>query len=306
MTKNPAEAKRALRRVLIVSKKTAYQMEVLDCQDEHQAKLLAEGNPAIARLEQAHRDHLASLAVIIERVRERGIELESVDRTEMPADMSKFDLIISVGGDGTFLGCSHVIRDVPVVGVNSAVGSSHGHWCVANKDTFGQVLDEIQAGSRSPLALMRLEVAVNGETLPTPVLNEVFIAHPSPAGTSRFLLVVGGKREEMRSSGILIGPGVGSTGWMRSAGGVVLPATSRQFQYLVREPSVWPGETRELLKGVLEASEEVKVVPIMAEGKVFIDGQHLSHDVKRGDEVVVGVHAHDLIAYLSADANAAY
>src|SRR5262249_40609666 len=154
--------------------------------------------------------------------------------------------------------------------------------------------------------LMRLEVSVNGETLSTPVLNEVFIAHPSPAGTSRFALAVGEKREEMRSSGILIGPGVGSTGWMRSAGGVVLPATSRQFQFPVREPSVWPGETRELLAGVLEAGEQVKVVPIMAEGKLFIDGQHLSRDIKRGDEVVVCVHAHDLVAYLSADANAAY
>src|SRR5262249_5291 len=153
MTKNPAEAKRALRRVLIVSKKTAYQMEVLDCQGEQQAKLLAEGNPAIARLEQAHRDHLASLAVIVERVRERGIESLSVDRTELPADMSQFDLVISVGGDGTFLGCSHVIADLPVLGVNSAVGSSHGHWCLANKDNFRQILDQIRAGSPSPLAL---------------------------------------------------------------------------------------------------------------------------------------------------------
>src|SRR5262249_43562730 len=161
--------------------------------DEHQAKLLVEGNPAIARLEQSHRDHLASLAVIIERVRECGIEFLSVDRTALPADVSQFDLVISVGGDGTFLGCSHVIADVPILGVNSAVGSSHGHWCLANKDNFGQILDEIQAGSRSPLALMRLEVSVNGETLPTPVLNEVFIAHPSPAGTSRFALTVGDK-----------------------------------------------------------------------------------------------------------------
>lgn len=306
MTQNLAEAKRPLRRVLIVWKKTAYQLEVLESADAHVAALLAEGNPSIAKLEKAHRDHLESLAAVTECVRERGIEFTSIDRTDLTSDIGDVDLIITVGGDGTFLGASHVVSDIPVLGVNSATGSSHGHWCLANKDNVGQVLDEIQAGSRAPLSLMRLEVVVNGETLPTPVLNEAFIAHPSPAGTSRFLLEVRGKREEMRSSGILVGPGVGSTGWVRSAGGAVLPATSRQFQFLVREPSVWPGESRDLLRGILETGDEVKFVPIMGEGKLFIDGQHLDHDIKRGDEVVVRVHPHDLLAYLSADVNAAY
>jgi NAD kinase len=102
--------------------------------------------------------------------------------------------------------------------------SSHGHWCLANRGNFPQVLDDILSGTRLPLPIMRLAVAVSGTVLAEPIVNEVCICDPSPAGTTRFQLEVRGVVEELRSSGILIGPGSGSTGWMRSAGGVILPA----------------------------------------------------------------------------------
>jgi NAD+ kinase len=305
-SKSITASSRPLRRVLIVSKKTTYQLEVLERSDPHLLKLMAEGNPSVMALESTHREHLATSAAMAEALFRRGIEFKSIDRSQLEEEGGKYDLVMTLGGDGTFLETSHLVMDVPILGVNSATMSSHGHWCLANRGNFPQVLDDILSGTRLPLPIMRLAVAVSGTVLAEPIVNEVCICDPSPAGTTRFQLEVRGVVEELRSSGILIGPGSGSTGWMRSAGGVILPATSQQFQFLVREPCVWPGESRQLLRGLLERHESIKLVPIMPEAKVFIDGKHISYDIERGDEVIVRASPHDLRAYLSPEANEGY
>lgn len=306
MVQNLPQARRPLRRVLIVSKKTTYQLEVLERSNPQLLKLMAEGNPSVMALESTHKEHLATSAELEEWLLRRGIEVKSIDRSQLQQETGRYDLVMTLGGDGTFLETSHLVTDVPILGVNSATISSHGHWCLANRGNFQQVLDDILSGTRLPLPIMRLEVAVNGAVLSEPIVNEVCICDPSPAGTTRFQLEVRGVVEELRSSGILVGPGSGSTGWMRSAGGVILPATSQQFQFLVREPCIWPGESRQLLRGLLDRHESIKLVPIMPEAKVFIDGKHISYDIKRGDEVIVRASRHDLNAYLSPEANQSY
>lgn len=295
-----------LQRVLVVVKKTTYQQEVVERKDPKALKMLAEGHKSVMQWRKTDDEHKDSLHALEEAFKALGIEYKLIDRSQLSTETNDYNLVISLGGDGTFLDTSHALTTTPLLGVNSAVSTSHGHWCLGRKDNLNQILAEISNGSRSPIAVMRLEISINGKALPIPVLNELFFGHACPAGTTRFFLEINGQQEELRSSGILIGSGAGSTGWMRSAGGDVLPVTAQQYQYLVREPCIFPGENPKLLRGLLNRNDRIKLLSLMPEGKIFVDGSNISYDTVRGDEVVVKVHPHDLMAYISADSNTAY
>ncbi len=238
-----------------------------------------------------------------QELQKRGVEFKSIARAELNDHVSDVDLMIAVGGDGTFLDASHSLDSVPLLGVNSSSSSSFGHFCLASEKTFSKVLDDIQSGSLTTQALLRLELSINGSVLPELVLNEVLVTHSNPAATSRYFIDLRGIHEEQRSSGIWIGTPAGSTGSLRSAGGTVLPITDARWQFVVREPCLRPHEKWRLLQGILGRDEEIRLTSRMRTGVVHIDGQHIDYQFGLGDELCIRASDKDLKAYVSPDIN---
>src|SRR5262249_44638576 len=178
----------------------------------------------------------------------------------------------------------HYVESIPLLGINSSRSSSFGHFCLANQGNLGRILDEIQAGELEPLRLLRLELELNGSTLPELVLNEVLVCHSNPAGTSRYFIEIDESREEQRSGGIWIGTPAGSTGALRAAGAPVLRVDEQLIEYVVREPGPRPHEKWGLLGGGLQRSSKIKVISQMRTGALFIDGQHIDYAFGLGDE----------------------
>jgi NAD+ kinase len=106
-------------------------------------------------------------------------------------------------------------------------------------------------------------------------MNDLLVSTLSPAGTSRYVLKVGSRIEEQISSGIWISTAAGSTAAIYSAGGRILPATSRKFQFVVREAYQKKFGLRRLLRGVLDSRQSLEVASHMKEGRIFIDGANL-------------------------------
>ena len=67
--------------------------------------------------------------------RDYGIEVDIVQRQDYTAArIQDADMIISAGGDGTFLmAASKVLDDKPVLGVNTDEQRSEGFLCLPNK-----------------------------------------------------------------------------------------------------------------------------------------------------------------------------
>ncbi len=292
-----------IRKVLIVYKKSTFQIQAVEHRESHFIKLLQEKSDSVARVKLAHQEHYDTLEQVKSEFEKRGIEYRAVARVDMNASVDGVDLVVSVGGDGTFLDASHYLKDTPMLGINSSRSSSFGHFCMANISNLASVLDHIGSDAVSPSRLLRLELELNGSVLPELVLNEVLVCHSNPAGTSRYFIEEGGKREEQRSSGIWIGPPAGSTGAIRAAGGKVLPITAGQFQYIVREPCPRPTEQWELLKGILQRDQEIAIVSQMRTGSLFLDGQHIGYNFALGDNLKVRASKSDLIAYVFPDVN---
>jgi len=292
-----------LRKVLVLHKKSTFQLQALEHRERRFVRLLEQGHEVVTRVKQAHSEHLETLELLEAELRRRQVEYTVVARSRLTQPVAGIDLLISVGGDGTFLDASHFLDNVPILGTNSSRSSSFGHLCAADEKNIGSVLDEIESGARQPSQLMRLQLYLNGEPLPELCLNEVLIAHNHPAATSRYFIIVGGDKEEQRSSGVWIGTATGSTGSIRSAGGDVLPITDKRIQYLVREPCLRPGEKWQHLRGILDGKEPIKFVSQMRTGGIFVDGPHINYQFYLGDELVIQPSANFLNAYVPERVN---
>jgi NAD+ kinase len=274
--------------VIVVGKRTAYRRFVEDEGDPRARSLIKKRDPSVATWLASHRDHSRTMEEV-ERVLEKaGAKTLFLERAHAAFDTSDAALVIAVGGDGTLLAASHNVGNVPILGVNSAPSHSVGFFCAARRTDFESHLERALAGKLPALRLTRMTVSLNGRMRSKRVLNEALYCHTSPAATSRYILHVGKKREEQRSSGIWIGPAAGSTAAQHSAGGKVLPLRSADLQLVVREPYS-PNGRFKLLRLVVSKTREITVQSKMDDASMFLDGPHRIVGVRLGDVVSFGV-----------------
>ncbi|MBX9671278.1 MAG: NAD(+)/NADH kinase [Candidatus Obscuribacterales bacterium] len=292
-----------LKNVLVLHKKSIFQIQAEEFKDERFLQLLKEGHESVRRVKIAHEEHLATIEAVKTELDKRKVDFQFIARIDLKFPVRNVDLMISVGGDGTFLDASHFLEGIPLLGVNSSKSSSFGHFCLANQSNFGEIIDRIQSEELAPSDILRLELELNGKVLPERPLNEILLAHNHPAATSRYLLEIDGIREEQRSSGLWIGTPAGSTGSLRSAGGSVQQITEATFQYVVREPCVRPGEADKLLRGYLRKDQTIDIVSQMRTGAMYIDGQHIEYPFELGDRLVVSASKRDLVAFVDPKVN---
>ncbi|MGO8992886.1 MAG: NAD(+)/NADH kinase [Polyangiaceae bacterium] len=287
-------------RVAVLAKRTSYATFVVQGGEPRVAKLMAAGDPTVRRIRRSHEDHLETQSEVRAALAELGAKAEfyegSRSRIEGP-----YDLVVTVGGDGTVLGASHQLgADVPLLGVNSAPASSVGFFCAARKGAVLPTLVAALAGKLRGVVLSRMRVELNDRLVHNRVLNEALFCHASPAATSRYILRVvrpgSVREEEQKSSGLWVGPAAGSTAAQRSAGGRVLPLTSRKLQFVVREPYHGEGDgvggrgvraSRRLFLGLIDEGAHLEVWSKMRSARLFLDGHHDEHEIGIGDRLLL-------------------
>uniref|UniRef100_A0A0X3P076 NAD kinase 2 n=1 Tax=Schistocephalus solidus TaxID=70667 RepID=A0A0X3P076_SCHSO len=126
------------KRTLIVSKRSAYAHEQSRSSYTDEAALeksILERGKSFNDMKRAHRFHAQIIAELTRCLRAHDVEVRVVDFKEYDfSDAEWSDLIISVGGDGTFLSAASKVlsRDKVLVGLNSRPASSEGSLCTAN------------------------------------------------------------------------------------------------------------------------------------------------------------------------------
>jgi NAD+ kinase len=253
-------------------------------------KLAESGHPSTLTMRLAHEEHLLSVKHVRRELRRRDIRF--VERSRAPkTGLASFDLVITVGGDGTLLDASHYVRhQLPMLGVNSAPASSVGFLTACRAPTFAQTLDALVADEIKPIAVQRLRVQVGRTTLPEPVLNDVLFCHDNPAMVTRYRVQTPHGEELQQSSGIWVATPAGSTAALRSAGGTPMSLTARSFAFIVREPYSAPGSSLQLTGEMLESDEKLVIESRVNTASLFIDGSYQRHPVHYGDVVTFSLH----------------
>ncbi len=279
-------------RILLYYKRSGYDQLFFRGRRSFRGSLKA---PLLRRFEEAHHRHYETLAEVQRVLVAEGLCVHKVCRGRR-VDFRAYPLVVTVGGDGTFLDAARELTRQWILGVNSAPRWSVGRFCAARAETFALLIRRVLSGRVEPRPLHRLKVRVRGGGEAVRVLNDLLFCHRNPAAMSRYRLGIGGDREEQRSSGIWIATAAGSTGAIRSAGGRKLPLSSRGIQYRPRELYETPGHRHRLRGGVLDEDGRIEVTSYMRHGMVFVDGHHVQIPMPFGATVIVASSRHPLQA----------
>lgn len=156
-------------------------------------------------------------------VRALGVEIEVVDADERAAEGC--ELVLVLGGDGTFLRAAELARNVeiPVLGVNLG---KVGFLAEAEAEAIDSVLDHVVKRDYSVEERMTLDVAVrvNGQIVHRGwALNEASLEKGPRLGVLGVVLEVDGRPvSEFGCDGVLVSTPTGSTAYAFSAGGPIL------------------------------------------------------------------------------------
>lgn len=273
-------------KVLVIYKKTMFAIYGRERRDPRFLRLLRRKDPTVARAWMAHQEHHAALDEVKSALRDAGCRFDVAYRARLRS-LRGYGLVVTVGGDGTLLEAARYTAEQPILGVNSSPSTSLGFFCGVEGGGFRALLARFLAGRASLTSFTRMRISINGKAVGCPVLNDVLFCHAVPAATSRYLVTFRGRTEEQRSSGIWFATAAGSTAAIRSAGGSVMPVSSRRIQYRVREPFVPGGKPYRIEHGFVAPGERFVVQSKMRRAMVYLDGPHQRHPVTLGDTVAV-------------------
>jgi NAD+ kinase len=153
-----------------------------------------------------------------------GLEL---DATRVPEEIlcDAADLAIAIGGDGTILYASRLVREsgTPLLGVNRG---RLGFLADITPDAMITSVDRVLAGEYTEDRRMLLEACVrkaSGEQLTAHGLNDVVVQRGSKGGMVDFSTHVAGQYVNTHSGdGLIVATPTGSTAYALSCGGPIL------------------------------------------------------------------------------------
>ena len=263
-------------KAIVVVKKTR-----LETADERAISLLKRADFAVSGWQAVHEAHRKTVDVVHEGLDRLGVRQDVVRDPYRPFQTQGADVVIVVGGDGTFLAASHSVDSgLPMLGINSDPSSSRGFFCGADAESFQREMAAIVEGRGLQSVLRRMMVVVNDEVRSMRVLNEALVCHPHPAATSRLSFEFDHARswDKHVSSGAWIGPPAGTTGAIRSAGGDVLPLEASLLEFVAREAI--QGENRKVV-----TAGPIRAVVKNDVAHVYMDGPYKYAVLALGDRV---------------------
>lgn len=213
------------------------------------------------------------------RLRDRAVEWckgQSVDAWTAPsgeietlvAQLPDTDVLVVLGGDGTFLRAARAVAavDVPLLGINSG---TVGFLSKAEPEALPEVLATLIAGDYALEPRMTIEARLlpegMGETAESHVaLNEAAVVRGSQARVVRLEVSIDGSHlATYICDGLVVATPTGSTGYSFSAGGPILDPTSRNLvvttiaAYLSAIRSIVVSPDHHVLVRVIEAYDSL-------------------------------------------------
>ncbi|CAG9829309.1 unnamed protein product [Diabrotica balteata] len=277
-----------LEKALIVSKLSRYEFE----RTKHKG-LSEKGLESLLRKRGSNYEKLVSFHHLHKEFEENlkniilasGTEVEIVNRLSCTNEkVDKADIIIPIGGDGTFLMAASRVLDnkKPVIGFNSDPNRSEGYLCLPRKCSLSpeETIRKLKEGKFQWLMRSRIRITleveekyclfpqslhhVDGHCLPSlkshsgknvlPVLslNEVFMGETLSARVSHLKMRLNNSEQvtNLKCSGICISTGTGSTSWHLSINRI----SSQSIAEVLRLLSINPNSGKENLASTLADS----------------------------------------------------
>ena len=208
------------------------------------------------------------------------LSIESVMDMCADIDIKSFDMVISLGGDGTMLRAARLVgkHRVPILGINFG---HLGFLVNSSKDGVIPIVAAALAGDvvREERSSLHIELWSEGELIASRfALNEFSVTRGALGRIIDFGIEVAGVHVvDMRGDGLVVSSATGSTAYALSAGG---PLCSPEFRGLVVVPLA-PHTllSRSIITGPSDVVEiDLSTNPESREASYFVDGEIITAD----------------------------
>jgi NAD+ kinase len=250
----------------------------------HTDQRVAEPMQALAR-------HLTQAGIEVFAADTLGLELEAT-RVPEEALCESADLAIAIGGDGTMLYASHLVREhgTPVLGVNRG---RLGFLADITPDEMIASVDQVLSGNYQKDSRMLLKAqytcAADKRTTTAFGLNDVVVQRRGKDGMVDFSTHVAGTYVNTHSGdGLIVATPTGSTAYALSCGGPILEPHIEAVALVPICPHTLTDRPI-----VIPASQEIDIQLLERDStraEVTVDGNHLG-TLRPGDELRVAAAA---------------
>jgi len=215
--------------------------------------------------------HLETRKILEDALVSNDIEFDISSRRDVKKNHARgefiseddYKLIISLGGDGTFLHACQLVNNaaIPVFGINSDISLSEGYLLDTDKSNLSLKMGILFSNDVIPvIKYPRLRARVNGSLIPIKAMNEIYVGRVQGYKMAKYELETSnGRKERQKSSGILIVTGIGSTAWFKSAGGEPFSKNAGYSKFLVRECYEGRLTTCNITSGEFSDSIKIKI-----------------------------------------------
>lgn len=211
-------------------------------------------------------------------------------------------LILSCGGDGTFLSCAQQFQDSILLGMNSdfrnkAGLGSYGALTSTNRRNLEEHLTHLVQGDYSIDRWARLQVKINGELIDRYAVNDIYFGQRISYQTCNMSVKQSDLEQDFNCSGLLCCTGMGSHAWYYNAGGSPFSNDLEAFGFLVLFPNL--KRPVKFSAGIISARHELVMYP---EGDNYILSFDSKPDViptNLGDEIRVSLATNKAVRVIS-------
>jgi NAD+ kinase len=201
------------------------------------------------------------------------------------------DLVISIGGDGTFLSASHFIENQLILGVNENYEKSEGALTSIKLHKLEEKILKILKGKYKIKKYQREKIIIHKKkncTITEQALNETYIGNINPHHSSNYIIQIKNKQEKQRSSGILITTGTGSTAWYKAMNENPFKRTKKQLRFKIRELFRGRIYKPKIEKGKIRQNQKIIIISKMRHGLVAIDSIRI-YNMGEGEKVEISL-----------------
>lgn len=272
---NSSSAKVSVNKVLVVSKLSRYEYEQYRHKVTEEAQLkdkLKISAVEFEKVRDAHDRHKIYEKRVLDSMKTLRLDVRVVNRLNYNDACVKWaDIVVPVGGDGTFLLAASRVRDniTPVVGFNSDPYRSEGYLCLPKRysTNVSEALIRIIKGDYRWLLRNRIRATLMGvggdlistnlheiegaeqmivctdqpteKILPYLALNEVFIGETMSAKVSNLDIWLNNESYEtsIKCSGLCVSTGTGSTSWHSSINRLSVHTVAELLRLLDMNPT---------------------------------------------------------------------
>jgi NAD kinase len=241
--------------ILIVAKETRFEYLQKNNQLENLDK------KKFNNIHDDHQRHYSACDLLFDNLEKNNLKFDSIkDKQIQETNFEDYQIIITLGGDGTFINSCAKISSQKIVGINSEPKKSVGGLAKFVPSDIISLCSKIANGKLQIDNWDRLSAKINGQELPFWAINEILISKPNIYQTSKLHIKVGNTEGFCYGNGIIVATQRGSTAFYHSASGEPFQYHSfGSFGYALVLPFQIKGDI--VKTAILGQNEKIEITP---------------------------------------------